>query len=372
LNTTFRLGRVFGISIEVHISWLIVVALFSLTLARTYFPGVLPGLPPETYWTAGILTTAVIFASILAHELAHSLAAIREGISIKRIVLFIFGGVAQMEMEPDRPVAELKITAAGPLTSLAIAFFLGAIYFLLLSPGIIFSQALFFVARLNLILAVFNLLPAFPLDGGRLLRSAIWHFSKNLLRATRIAVAFGSLFSFLAMGAGFLLILVEGTIWGLWYIILGWMIYQAGQSSYSQLVFRQTFAGIKVAEIMSANPRTIPPDLNLQHLAEQFMEHKFGAFPVFYGSSTHGLVSINQLKEVPREKWPFTSVVSIMTPLKECVVIGPQADAAEIMMKMAAGGEGRALVMEEGRLVGILSRTDMMRFMQMHMILGAE
>jgi Zn-dependent protease len=372
LNSTFRLTRVLGISIDIHISWLLVAALFSLTLARTYFPGALPGLTLHTYWTAGILTTVVIFASILAHELAHSLAAIREGISIKRIVLFIFGGVAQMEMEPDRPLAELKITAAGPLTSLAIALLLGTVYYLALPPEHIFSQAVFFVARLNLIVAAFNLAPAFPLDGGRLLRSAIWHFGKNLLRATRIAVAIGSLLSFLAMGLGFLLIFFQGTIWGLWYVFLGWMIYQAGQSSYSQLVFRQTFAGIKVSEIMSANPQTVPPDLNLEQLAEQFLQHKFGAFPVFYGSSTHGLVSLHHMKEVPREKWPHTSVVSVMTPLKECIVIEPQADAAEIMMKMAAGGEGRALVMENGRLVGILSRTDMMRFMQMHMILGAE
>lgn len=369
---SFRLGRILGIAVEIHISWLLAFGLFSLTLARSYFPEVLPGLGDRTYWTVAIITTLVVFASVLTHELAHSLAAIREGISIKKIVLFIFGGVAQMEMEPDRPLAELKITAAGPLTSLLIALVLGALYYLLLPRGLILGEAVFFVARLNLVVAVFNLLPAFPLDGGRLLRAAIWHFGKNLLRATRIAVGIGSFLAFLAMGLGFLLLFFQGWIWGIWYIFLGWMIYQAGRSSYAQLVFRETFSGIKAAEIMSENPQTVPPEMNLQQLADRFLEFRFGVFPVFYGSTTHGLVSLHQIKEVPREKWPFTSVVSIMTPLKDCTVITPQTDAAEVMMKMAARNEGRALVMEEGRLVGILSRTDMMRFMQMHMILGTE
>lgn len=372
MGGSFRLGRILGINIDIHFSWLLALGLFSLTLAGNYFPSVLPNLAVRTYWIAGIVTTLFIFISVLAHELAHSLVAIKEGISIKKIVLFIFGGVAQMEMEPDRPLAELKITAAGPATSLAIALFLGAVYYLFLPQDNLAGQAVFFVARLNLFVALFNLLPAFPLDGGRLLRSAVWHFGRNLLRATRIAVGIGSFLSILAMGLGFLLVFFQGWIWGIWYIFLGWMIYQAGRTSYSQLVFRETFAGVKVAQIMSKDPQTVLPEMTLQELTEQFMAHKYGAFPVQYGSTTHGLVSLHQIKTVPRERWPYTSVVRIMTPLKECTVTGPGADAAEVMIKMAARGEGRALVMEGGRLVGLVSRTDMMRFMQMHMILGHE
>ena len=372
MKNSIRLGRLLGINIEIHLSWLLVLALFSMSLAQGYFPQELPGLDRRVYWLFGVLTTLIAFASILAHELAHSLTAIREGISIKKIVLFIFGGVAQMEAEPDRPTAEMKITAAGPLTSLVVGILLGTFYFLLLPPGNIVSASVFFLARLNIIVALFNLIPAFPLDGGRLLRSVIWHFSKNLLKATRFAVGLGSVFSFLGIGLGFIMLFSRGDITGLWFVILGWMIYQAGQTSYTQLIFQDTFAGIKVAEIMSPDPVTVSPDMNLQQLADTFLEYRHGAFPVLYGSTTHGLVSLHQIKEVPREHWADSRVARIMTPLKNCPVAAPEDDAAEVMMKMAAQGEGRVLVMRNGELLGILSRTDMMRFMQMHMVLGTE
>ena len=270
MKSSFHLGRIFGIAIDIHFSWLLVLALFSTSLAQGYFPEVLPDLSPRTYWITAVLTTIIAFASILAHELAHSLMAIREGISIKKIVLFIFGGVAQMETEAEQPLAELKITAVGPLTSLTIGVILGLIYYLLLPPGYVISEALFFIAYLNIYVSLFNLIPAFPLDGGRILRAAIWYFSKNLLRATRVAVGLGSLISFLGIGYGFLTIITQGNIMGLWLVFLGWMIYQAGQTSYSQLVFQETFGGIKVEEIMSPNPVTVSPDLNLQQLADNF------------------------------------------------------------------------------------------------------
>lgn len=371
MKNSIRLGRLLGINIEIHFSWLLVLALFSMSLAQGFFPQELPGLDRRIYWFFGVLTTLVAFASILAHELAHSLIAIREGISIKKIVLFIFGGVAQMEAEPDRPIAEMKITAAGPLTSLVIGILLGTLY-ILLPPENMVSASVFFLARLNIFVALFNLIPAFPLDGGRLLRAAIWYFNNNLLKATRFAVGLGSVLSFLGIGLGFIMLFSRGNIAGLWFVILGWMIYQAGQTSYTQIVFQDTFAGIKVAEIMSPNPVTVSPDMNLQQLADTFLEYRHGAFPVLYGSTTHGLVSLHQIKEVPREHWADSSVARIMTPLKNCAVAAPEEDAAEVMMKMAAQGEGRVLVMSNGELLGILSRTDMMRFMQMHMVLGTE
>lgn len=371
MNSSFRLMRLLGIDVHIHISWLLVFGLFSLTLAQSYFPEALPGLEQRAYWTAGILTTLLVFASVLTHEYAHSLVAVKEGIPIKKIVLFIFGGVAQMEKEPEKPLAELKITAAGPLTSLLIAVGLSAAA-LFLPPGTLFTAGIAFAARLNFFVALFNLLPAFPLDGGRILRAAVWHFSGNLLKATRLAVGFGSVLAFIAMGLGFLLLFLQGWIWGLWYIFLGWMIYQAGQSSYSQLVFHQIFSGVKVSQIMSPDPITVSPDLNLQQLADLFFQYRYGAFPVFYGSTTHGLVDLHQLKGVPREQWPSTRVTAVMTPLKASTVVSPGDDAARLMMKMAAQSEGRALVMQDGDLVGLVSRTDMMRLLKMHMILGLD
>ncbi len=369
MNSSFRLMRAWGIPVEIHVSWLLVFLLFSISLARSYFPEAVGGLADSTYWAAGIITTLVVFASVQTHEFGHSLVAIREGIPIKKIVLFIFGGVAQMEAEPDKPATEFRVTAAGPLTSLLIALIFGALYYFVLPRGQIVSESVLFVARINLIMAVFNLVPAFPLDGGRLFRSIVWFFSKNMLKATRIAVGFGSFLSFLAMGLGFLFVIFQGNLWGLWLILIGWMIYQAGQSSYSQLVFKETFSGMKVSALMSTDLQTISPDATLDELAEHFLHYKYGAFPVVYGSTTHGIVSLQNMKTVPREQWPETKVARILIPLKETLVLQPDSDAAEVMMKMASTNAGRALIMENGNLIGLLSRTDMMRFMQMHMVL---
>lgn len=369
MNSSFRLMQIRGIPVEIHLSWLLIFFLFSLTLAQAYFPTVASDQTATRYWAAGIITTIILFASVLLHEFGHSLVAIREGIPIKKITLFIFGGVAQMEAEPAKPSTELKVTAAGPLTSLLIAFIFGAFYYLTLTPGQLFSEAIFFIARLNLIMALFNLIPAFPLDGGRIFRAIVWLFGKNMLKATRIAVGLGTILSYLAMGLGFLQIFVRGDLWGLWLIFLGWMINQAGQSSYSQLVLKETFSGMKVSELMSTNLATVSPDDTLEDLAESFLHYKFGAFPVVYGSTTHGLVSLQNMKGIPREEWAVTRVSRILTPLKEVMVLDPESDAAEVMMKMAAQNAGRALVMKNGDLVGLLSRTDMMRFMQMHLAL---
>jgi len=372
MSSSFRLMQIKGIPVEINISWLLIFFLFSITLAQGYFPGIVEGLSSQVYWAAGIITTLIVFVSVLIHEFGHSLVAIKEGIPIKKITLFIFGGVAQMEAEPTSPSTEFKITAAGPLTSLLIALVTGGLYYLFLPRGQIISESIFFVARLNLIMAVFNLIPAFPLDGGRLFRSIVWYFGKNMLKATRVAVSLGSILSFIAMGLGFMMIFFQGDLWGLWLIFIGWMIYQAGQSSYSQLVFKETFAGMKVSSLMSTNLQTISPDATLDELAEYFLHYKYGAFPVVYGSTTHGLVSLQNMKEIPRENWAETRVARILTPLKETLVLGPDTDAAEVMMKMASQNTGRALIMKNGDLVGLLSRTDMMRFMQMHMVLGSD
>ncbi len=372
MKTSLRLIQIGGIPVEIHISWLFIFFLLSISLAQGYFPSVIEGLSTQTYWIAGILTTLVVFASVLTHELGHSFVAIREGIPIKGITLFIFGGVSQMEIEPPSPSAELKVTAAGPLTSLLIALAMGLIYFYLMPPGQIISQAVLLLAQINLVMAIFNLIPAFPLDGGRLFRSIAWLLTKNLVTATRVAVGLGSVLSFMVMGVGFMIIFFQGDLSGLWLIFIGWLIYQAGQSSYSQLVYKETFSGMKVSELMSTNLETISPDATLDELADHFLHHKFGAFPVVYGSTIHGLVSLRNMKDIPREKWSETKVHGILTPLKDTLVLKPDADAADVMKKMAELDAGRALVMENDKLVGLLSRTDMMRYMKMHIVLDSK
>ncbi len=372
MNGSLRIAVIKGIPVEIHFSWLLIFLLLSISLALGYFPDAVEGYSSLDYWFAAVMTTLIVFVSVLTHELGHSMVALKAGIPIKNITLFIFGGVAQMESEPEEAVTELKLTAAGPLTSLLLAVLFGSIYYLFMTPGLLISEAVMIIARINLVMAVFNMIPAFPLDGGRLFRAIVWLFSNNVINATRIAVGFGSALSFLVMALGFAMIFFQGNIFGLWLIFIGWMIYQAGQSSYSQLVFKETFTGIKASELMSTDLKTISPDATLDELADYFLKYMYGAFPVVYGSTTHGLVTLQHMKDIPRENWSETRVSEVLTPLKDAMVVRPDTDAAEVMMKMSAQNKGRALVMENGDLVGLLSRTDMMRYMQMHMAVGSD
>lgn len=371
MNGSFKLTRILGINVEINISWLLIFFLFSFTLATQYFPAYVENLSTSIYWSMGIITTFLVFVSVFLHELAHSLVAIKEGIPIKKITLFIFGGVAQMEKEPHQPLTELKIALAGPATSLALALLAWALY-RLFPPELAISNLIWFLARINFVVGIINLIPAFPLDGGRVLRAGLWHTMKNMLRATRFAVAIGSVFAFLAIGWGFIMLFQYAWVWGIWYIFLGWMLFQAGQASYTQLVFHQAFKGVPVAQIMSPDVHTVPPDLTLDRLMDKFYSYKFGAFPVTENGNLRGMVTFHQLKEVPQEKWPWTRVYQIMIPASQLVRVFPQQDAVEVMMKMAAENIGRILVVEKDQLVGILSRTDMMKLINMHMLLGTE
>ncbi len=371
MSGSFPLFRIFGITVEINASWLIVFALFSFTLAQQYFPEQMRGLEPSLYWSMGIITTMLIFISVLLHELAHSLMAIKEGIPIKRITLFIFGGVAQMEQEPKLPGIELKIALVGPATSLVLAL-VAWLIFRMLPPDIVLNQVIFFLARLNLIVGLINLIPAFPLDGGRVLRAGLWQILHNMLRATRIAVFIGSIFAFMAIGFGLLLLFQFALIWGLWYIFLGWLLYQSGQASYTQLVFQQTFKGVPVKNIMSTNVKSVSPQLNLDQVLDLFYTHKFGAFPVTENGRLMGLITLNQLRDVEAEQRSHTTVQQIMTKASDLVIVSPDRDAVDVMMRMAAQNMSRVLVMDNQRIVGILSNTDMMKLINMHMLLGTE
>lgn len=371
MNGSLRIGQVFGIGIYIHYSWLLVFLLFSFTLSEGYLPTVVPELTRSEYWTLGSSVTILLFVSILIHELAHSLTAIKHDIPIRRITLFIFGGVAQLEKEPEYPADELKITIAGPIASyiLALIFFV----FTYLPLGIALTESFRFLALINFIVATINLVPAFPLDGGRVLRALLWHFTKNLLRATKIAVTIGSFFAFLAMGAGFIMVFYQNFIVGLWYIFLGWMLYMAAQSSYNQLTLRQALSGIKVSDIMSTNLVTVNSNLNLDDLVNMFFHYRYSAFPVADEFSLiKGLVTLHQVKETPKNKWESTSVEEIMTPYEKCYKVAPEQEAVGVMMKMAKDNTGRALVVQEGKVMGILSKTDIMRLIDMQLILGID
>jgi len=345
-------------------SWLIVFILFTYSLSVGYFPNVLPEYDEGVYWITGVIVTIFVFASVLVHELAHSLTAIKEGISIKRITLFIFGGVAHLEEEPKTAASELKITILGPISSILLGGFFGLLY-LLVQSGNLIGESLFFLARINLVIGVINLVPAFPLDGGRILRALLWKFKQDLVTATKLSVYAGTGFAFLLISFGFIVTFTT-SLFGLWYVLMGWLLYQAGHSSYTQVVLKNSLSGVYIADVMTERVITVPPYITIGKLIEEFYKYKVGAFPVLEDDGTvNGLVSLNDVKTIKRDKWGLTRVDDIMTPIEECYVFRPDEEAVEAMMKMANNNASRILVIENGELKGILSNTDMMRLIKM-------
>lgn len=350
-----KIGKVFGISIEVHYTWLIVFFLFTWSLASGYFPQYFPGWSRISYWAAGAISTIFLFGGVLVHELAHSLVAIKKGTEVKSITLFIFGGVAQSTEEPKEANSELLISLSGPIASLVLA----GIFFLLayLSPEEISSAILSYLFLINVLLAVFNLFPAFPLDGGRVLRAILWKWKKNYKQATRIATSTGIVFSYFLIFLGFFSLLQGNLVAGLWWIILGWFLQNSAESSYQQLLIKQALSGLTVRSIMETEIKSVPPNITLEELArEHFLGFQQTAFFVSWGDEVLGIVTIGDLKKIPRDQWNSETVRQIMTPMDQIETVSPEENAYDALLKMTSKNVGRLPVMEDGKLIGIITR----------------
>jgi len=363
------LGKVRGIQIEINASWLIIFGLVTFMLATSYFPQYYPEWDSSIMWILGSIMAILLFASVLLHELAHSIVASNLGIGVKKISLFIFGGLAQMEREPDEPIKELKIAIAGPAMSIFLFLFFGALVFLLIffeAPEVIvvpFS----YLSSINLILAIFNLVPAFPLDGGRVLRAAIWHFSGNLQYATKIASSMGQLFGYFLIFSGVFFTFSGNFISGIWFIFIGWFINQASQSSYQHTLMSDIFKKIPVSEFMNDNVVVVDYNLSVRELLEDyFYKYKFNIFPVIKDSEIIGIVNIDGVKNISKENRDKTIVEQIIIPLNDNLVINPKVNVSVSMEKLFTNGIGRILVMEEAKLLGIVSRTDILNYIRIH------
>jgi Zn-dependent protease/predicted transcriptional regulator len=360
------LFRLAGFQVGVDWSWLILAVLISWTLSVGMFPYYYPDLTPGTYWAMGVIAALGLFGSIILHELAHSLVARRYHLPIRGITLFIFGGVAQMEREPDRPSVEFLVAIAGPIASFAVA-----LVCLLLARaagavglGVPVVGVLAYLATINGILALFNLVPAFPLDGGRMLRAALWHWKGSLRQATRIASAIGGGFGIALIVLGVWRVLTGDFIGGMWWFLIGLFVRFAAQASYQQVVMREGLRGVPVRRIMSADPVTVPPDISIQALIDDYLyRHHHKMLPVVEGGRLIGCISIKDIKQVPREEWPATTVATIMRPCSAATAIAPDADAMEVLSTMSRTRNSRYLVMEGERLVGILTLKDMLKFL---------
>jgi Zn-dependent protease len=368
---SLRIGKIAGIDIFVHVSWLIILVLLTWSLATGWFAALYPGWSPFTYWVISLLAALLLFTSVLLHELAHSLVARRHGLPVNNITLFIFGGVSNLEHEPTSAGVEFQMSLVGPLTSLLI----GGLSFVLLvligrdtSP---LAAILGYLATANILLGLFNLLPGFPLDGGRVLRSIIWKISGSLSTATRVAAWVGQTIAYLLILGGIWLLFGGNLLSGIWIGFVGWFLLTGAQSAHVQFMFETMFKGVTVGEMMNSNPVTVPANISLQKLVDDFLlPHGWRSAFVMQIDQLVGLITLSDIRHTPREQWGQTLVGHVMTPLEQLHVVSPQQNLKEVMPLMVAHNVNQLAVIEEGRLVGVLSREDIMRSLQIRQILG--
>jgi Zn-dependent protease/CBS domain-containing protein len=369
MNENLSLGRIAGIHVGLNWSLLVVAALIAWSLATGILPSAAPGQTSGAYWAAGVVSAFVFLASLLAHELAHSIVAVRRGVRVEGITLWLFGGVSRFSSESSSPGAQALITFVGPLTSLV----LGALFFLSFvavgagaHPGLV-AATLSWLAYINILLGVFNLVPAFPLDGGRLLQSLIWLRTGDRLRATRIAARIGMLFAYLLIAYGLATFLLAGNlIGGVWSVFLGWFLLSAARAEEAGGLIRQALAGMSVAELMTPNPVQAPDDITVDDALHGYvLASRHSTFPTHDAAGRlSGLLTMAALKNVAPDARATTLVKEVICPLDSVSTAGP-ADPVTNLLGLPEGcSEGRTLVIDGGRLVGIISPSDISRLLQ--------
>lgn len=361
-----RLFSLFGFDVHVDASWLLLAVLIAWSLAAGVFPTAVPGLPPATYWWMGIAATVGLLFSIVFHEMSHSLVARRFNMPIRGITLFIFGGVAEMEGEATSPRGEFLMALAGPVASAVLGLLLFVLYDVTASASGAAAVAgvLWYLGYLNWVLAIFNLVPAFPLDGGRMLRAALWGWRGDPIWATRVAAGAGNGFGILLIVLGLLDVLRGDFIGGVWSFLIGMFLRGAADASYRQTLARQILGGQPVSRFMNRQPITVPPDITIRELVEDYVyRHHHKTFPVVRDGRLVGCISTAQLGSIDRAEWDRRTVADVMERCSADNVVTPETDALEAMTKMQRTGRSRLLVVRDGQLAGILSLRDLLEFL---------
>ncbi len=365
------LGKAFGIPLRLHYTWFIVFALVTWALTVGYFPQAYPDWNIMTSVIAGLVTSLLFFGSVLAHELAHSLVAQAAGIRIHSITLFIFGGISQMTEEPRQPKVEFRMALAGPLTSLVIGGIFLAIWFYLKGVPDFVKAVSFWLGWINLVLAAFNLIPGFPLDGGRVLRSLIWWRTGTLLNATKIASNIGRGVGYLFILIGIGLIFYGSWINGLWLAFIGWFLENAATTSYRQTALLDMLKGHTVSEIMTQECSAVPPELDVQRLVhEQILTSGRRCFPVVENDKMVGLVTIHDIKSTPKDQWSLKTVADIMTPVHKLKSVGPHDDLATVLRILTEYNINQLPVIRNGNLLGMIARDSLLAFISIRSELG--
>lgn len=380
-----RIARLFGINIFVDWSWIFIFLLVTWSLSSA-FAGLHPGWGAALRWGTAVVAALLFFASVLAHELAHSLVARAQGVPVRRITLFLFGGVSNIQREPDSPGREFVMAFLGPLTSIVIGVILTVIVSLTLptAPAVTdpvgvmrqlgpVSTLFLWLGSINIVLGVFNLIPGFPLDGGRILRSAIWAATDDLVTATRWASWVGQGIAWLMILGGIsmvfgarLPVIGGGFVDGLWLAFIGWFLSNAASQSYRQVVVQDLLEDVPVSELMRKGPPTVTSDLSVHSLVyDHLMGTDERAFPVVDAGSLVGLVTLEDIRRVERSSWPTTTVRDIMTPAPQLLLAGVDEDASESLNKLTQRDVNQLPVVQNGQLVGLLRRRDIVRWLQL-------
>ncbi len=364
-----KLFRVYDIVISIDYSWFIVFFLVAWSMAYGYYPYYTPGLAVRTYLAMGVISSLLLFICVLLHELSHSITSNRLGIEVKEITLFLFGGVAKLTSEPEDAASELKIAVAGPIASALIAGFFYLLKILLDSfthqEMIVVDSMLSFLVRINIILLVFNMIPGLPLDGGRVLRALWWMKSGDMAFATKIASEVGRFFAAILIFFGFLQLISGNLAGGLWAVLIGMFLMQSAGSSYRQMQLQRETRGLKVSDIMTTDVITLEGNTTLsKSLEDYFFQHHFVSFPVTRLGEVTGLLTLNNIKSTPKNLWDETLASEVMQPLLEKARLAPDNAIMDALKIMGETKQGRLLVMDDDRLIGIISRRDILKTLQ--------
>jgi len=359
-----RIGRITGIDILIHPTWFLVFALLTWSLSEGLFLEEHPTWSRGAGWTAGVLTSLLLFGSLLLHEFSHCVMARRRGLEVKSVTLFIFGGVSSLKGEPKQPADEFRIAIIGPLTSFTLAGVFALAGLALWGTGA--DTAAFYLALINAVLGVFNLLPGFPLDGGRVLRAALWARSHSLQSATRIAAQTGSRMALGLMGVGVVVVLAGAFLSGVWFMVIGWFVRSQAEASYSQLITRSVLDRTSALAVLEPDYHAVPPGTSLDSLVNDYLLHySHRYYPVSADRGLEGLITITDLQKVPHGDWESRTVADAMTPAGRLYTLAPDDSLSRAAELIAANDVHQLPVIDEGHLLGFVTRAGIMRILQL-------
>ena len=372
MDGTIKIARVFGFEINVHWSWFFIFFLVTATFATSVLEDFFPEWTNSRRWVVGGFIALIFFISILLHEMSHSVVARRYGIPVDSITLFVFGGVSNLTKEPDNARQEFWIAIVGPLMSFAIAGLFGAGYFALdgVEEGV--AAVCRNLAFINLAIGIFNLVPGFPLDGGRVLRSVFWARKRNILDATRLSSMIGQIVAYVIMGAGVVLFLAGDLVTGIWFFLIGNFLRNASAASYQQLFMDRVIKGVPASAVAREDFVPVSPEITLSQLVE---EHVLGgrgrAFPVMAGEELLGLVTLTDLNKVPRDQWPATTVYRAMTPFNRLKTAKAGDELMQVLQDMTTGDVNQIPLVDGRLLRGLIHRADVLRYIQVRQEIDA-